>query len=76
MAVIPIRVLPDPVLRHKSKRVRIVDGSIWRLIDDMIETMHAVLGRVGLAAPQVCISLRVFVIYITGEEDITLVIKR
>jgi len=73
MAVIPIRVLPDPVLRQKSKRVRIIDGSIQKLINDMIETMHAVPGRVGLAAPQVGVSLRVFVIGIPGEEDIALI---
>lgn len=35
--------------------------------------MHAVPGRVGLAAPQVGISLRVFVIGIPGEEDRALV---
>jgi len=73
MAVIPIRVLPDPVLRQKSKRVRIIDSSIQKLINDMIETMHTVPGRVGLAAPQVGVSLRVFVIGIPGEEDIALI---
>ena len=73
MAVIPIRVLPDPILRRKSKRVRIIDSSIQKLINDMIETMHAVPGRVGLAAPQVGISLRVFVIGIPDEEDIALI---
>jgi peptide deformylase len=73
MAVIPIRVLPDPMLRQKSKRVRIIDSSIQKLINDMIETMHAVPGRVGLAAPQVGVSLRVFVIGIPGEEDIALI---
>jgi len=73
MAVIPIRVLPDPILRRKSKRVRIIDSSIQKLINDMIETMHAVPGRVGLAAPQVGVSLRVFVIGIPDEEDIALI---
>lgn len=73
MAILPIRVLPDPILRQKSKRVRIIDGSVKKLIDDMIETMHAVPGRVGLAAPQVGVSLRVFVIGIPGEEDIALI---
>ena len=73
MAVIPIRILPEPVLRQKAKRVRVIDGSIRRLINDMIETMHAVPGRVGLAAPQVGVSLRVFVIGIPGEEDIALI---
>jgi peptide deformylase len=73
MAILPIRVLPDPILRQKSKRVRIIDGSVKKLIDDMIETMHAVPGRVGLAAPQLGVSLRVFVIGIPGEEDIALI---
>jgi len=73
MAVFPVRVLPDPVLRQKSKRVRIIDGSIQRLIEDMRETMHAVPGRVGLAAPQVGVPLRVIVIGIPDEEDIALI---
>jgi len=73
MAIIPIRVVPDPVLRQKSKRVRSIDGSIQKLISDMIETMHAVPGRAGLAAPQVGIPLRVIVIGIPGQEDIALI---
>ena len=73
MAVIPIRVLPDPILRQKSKRVRIIGDSVQKLIDDMLETMHAVPGRIGLAAPQVGVLLRVAVIGISGEEDIVLI---
>jgi len=73
MAVLPIRTLPDPVLRQKAKRVRTIDSSMKKLIADMIETLHAVPGRVGLAAPQVGISLRVVVIGIPEEEDIVLV---
>ena len=73
MAVLPIRTLPDPVLRQKAKRVRTIDGSIKKLIADMLETMHADPGRVGLAAPQIGVSLRVIVIGIPGEEDIILV---
>jgi len=73
MAVLPICVVPDPVLRQKSKRVKTIDGSIKRLIDDMLETLHAVPGRVGLAAPQVGIPLRVIVIGIPEEEDIALI---
>jgi len=61
MAVIPIRELPDPILRQKAKRVRNIDGSIRKLIADMVETMHAAPG-VGLAAPQVGVPLRVIVI--------------
>jgi peptide deformylase len=73
MAVLPIRVLPDPVLRQRSKRVKAIDGSIKRLIKNMIETMHAVPGRAGLAAPQVGVPLRVIVIGIPEEEDTVLI---
>ena len=73
MAVLSMRVFPDPVLKRKAKRVRNIDGSIQRLIANMIETMHSVPGRVGLAAPQVGVSLRVIVIGIPEEEDIVLV---
>ena len=73
MAVLPIRVLPDPVLRSKAKRVRSIDSSIKKLIADMIETLHAELGRVGLAAPQIGVSLRVIVIGIPEEEDVILI---
>ena len=72
MAVLPLRFAPDPVLRQKAKRVSNIDGSIERLIDDMLETMPAVSG-VGLAAPQVGVSLQVAVIGILGEENIVLI---
>ncbi len=72
MAILPICVVPDPVLRQKSKRIRSIDGSIHRLINDMIETMHAAPG-VGLAAPQVGIPLRVIVIGLPEQEDIALI---
>jgi peptide deformylase len=73
MAILPIRALPDPVLRQKAKRVRTIDNSVKKLIGDMIETMHADPGRVGLAAPQVGVSLRVVVIGIPEEKDIVLI---
>ena len=72
MAVITIRVLPDPILRQKAKRVRTIDGSIRKLIADMVETMHAAPG-VGLAAPQVGVPLRVIVIGMPEEEDIAII---
>ena len=72
MAIIPIRVAPDPVLRQRAKRIRAVDGSIHRLINDMLETMHSAPG-VGLAAPQVGIPLRVIVICIPEQEAIALI---
>jgi peptide deformylase len=61
MAVRPIMVLGNPVLRQKAKKVSRFDRSIERLVDDMIETMRKAPG-VGLAAPQIGIPLRVAVI--------------
>ena len=68
MAVLPIRVAGDPVLRQKAKRVRKIDASIQKLIDDMIETMRAAPG-VGLAASQVGVPLRVIVMEIPEFDD-------
>ena len=70
--VVPIRLAPDPILRQKAKRVRTIDDSIKKLIDDMLETMHAASG-VGLAAPQVGVPRRVIVIGIPEEEPIVLI---
>ena len=73
MAVLPIQVLPNPVLLQKAKNVRTIDDSIRQLITDLRETMHADPGRLGLAAPQVGVSLRVIVIGPPDEEDVILV---
>ncbi len=72
MEILPIRVVPDPILRQKAKRVRSIDGSIHKLIGNMLETMHAAPG-VGLAAPQVGVPLRVIVISMPEQEDIALI---
>lgn len=72
MSVRVIRVLPDPVLRQKAKKVSKIDESIRQLIDDMIETMRAASG-VGLAATQIGVPLKIAVIEIPAEEVIVLV---
>jgi peptide deformylase len=56
------------VLRAKTARVEAVDESISRLIEDMVETMHAAPG-VGLAANQVGVPLQVAVIDISAREE-------
>ncbi len=60
MAIFPIRTYPDPVLRLAAASVAEIGSDLRRLIDDMVETMYAAPG-VGLAAPQIGVSLRVFV---------------
>ncbi len=53
----------DSILRRKAKKVTRFDGKLQNLIDDMIETMHDAPG-VGLAAPQVSESIRLFVAHL------------
>ena len=73
MAVLPIRTLPEPVLRQKAKKVSSIDASMKKLVADMQETLHADDGRVGLAAPQIGVSLRVVVIGMPDEEDMIMI---
>ena len=72
MAVLPLRVAPDPILRQRAKRVRAIDAYIKKLAEDMADSMHEYNG-VGIAAPQVGVSLRVIVIEIPDEPVITLI---
>jgi peptide deformylase len=72
MAVLKIRTNPDPVLRRKAKKISVVDDSVRKLIDDMIETMQEACG-VGLAANQVGVPLRIVVIRVPDEEVLVLV---
>jgi len=73
MRVLPIKHFPDDsVLRQKAKKVTSIDGSIQRLIDDMIKTMQQSNG-VGLAAPQVGISLRVIVLQMPEQKPFALI---
>jgi peptide deformylase len=58
--ILAIRTLGDPVLREPTKPVEHFDRKLRQLAKDMIETMYAAPG-VGLAGPQVGISLRLFV---------------
>lgn len=68
MAVREIKTYPDPVLRHKTARVETIDDTVQRLIEDMVETMHAAPG-VGLAANQVGVPLQVAVIDLSTREE-------
>jgi peptide deformylase len=68
MALREIRIYPDPVLKQKTGRVTKINGTIERLIDDMVETMHAAPG-VGLAANQVGVPLQVAVIDLSTREE-------
>lgn len=60
MAVLEIRVLGDPILRERTAPTQSVTDELRALVADMFETMYAAEG-IGLAAPQVGRSERVFV---------------
>ena len=64
MTVLPVRTVPDPVLRTAASPVP-AGADVRALVADMIATMHAV-GGVGLAAPQVGVGLRVLVFDVAG----------
>lgn len=59
MAVQPIRLFGDPVLRTPAAPVETFDKELRRLVQDLTETMRDAPGS-GLAAPQIGVSLRVF----------------
>ena len=68
MAIRPILEYPDPKLREIAVPVLEVDDDIRKLVEDMAETMYAAPG-VGLAAPQIGVSRRVFVIDVADENE-------
>ena len=68
MAVLEIRKYPEKILKQKTIPLQTIDGNTQRLIDDMIETMHAARG-VGLAANQVGISQKLCVLDLSLREN-------
>lgn len=71
MPVMEIRKAGDKVLKEVAEPVKKIDRKLKQLLDDMAETMYAAEG-VGLAAPQVGVSLRLVVIDV-GEGLIELI---
>ena len=68
MAILPIRLLGDPVLRQQTRAIESVNNELKQLIGDMMETMHNAAG-VGLAAPQVGYLEQLFVVDISPLLD-------
>ena len=59
MAIRPIRLFGDPILRTKAEQVVDFDKELRRLVRDLTDTMLDAPGA-GLAAPQIGVPLRVF----------------
>src|SRR5262252_4600098 len=68
MALLKIVTWPDPILEVPAEPVTQFDDDLKRLVGDMFETMYAAPG-VGLAAVQVGISKRLFVMDCSGGKD-------
>ncbi len=73
MAIRKIIYLPDPRLRLRAKPIETFDENLQILIEDMFETMYDARG-VGLAAPQIGLSLQLSVIDVIGDKSKQLVI--
>jgi peptide deformylase len=67
MAVRPIRITGDPVLHEPAIDVTVFDADLRLLVADLFDTMDAAPG-VGLAGPQVGVSLRLFVYSYVDDE--------
>ena len=74
MALRNIRIEGDEILRKKRRKVEKIDKSIITLIQDMAETMYKADG-VGIAAPQVGILKRIFVIDIYDDTGLKVFIN-
>lgn len=68
MAIRSILTAENPILRTKAKKVTHFGEAVQRLVEDMFETMRAANG-VGLAAPQIGVPQRLFVVEIPAEYD-------
>jgi peptide deformylase len=67
MALLKIVHYPDPVLLQPGRPVIEFDDELKKLVEDMFETMYEARG-VGLAAPQVGVSKRLFVMDCSGGK--------
>ncbi len=67
MAIQPILKYPHPLLKRMAHRVKGFDSAISNLMQDLIDTMHAGPGSVGVAAPQIGVCLRACVVDVSGN---------
>jgi peptide deformylase len=68
MAIQAILRYPHPVLKKLCKRVETVDAAIVTLVNDLLDTMRAGPGSVGVAASQIGVTLRVCVVDVSANR--------
>lgn len=60
---------PHPLLKRICHQVVTIDDAIHSLVEDLLDTMHAGPGSVGVAAPQIGVTLRVCVVDVSGSRN-------
>jgi peptide deformylase len=68
MAVLPIRIFPDPVLKEKAAPVEGMTAEVDAFVGDLLETMRSSPGGVGIAAPQVGMPWRIVIVDVSGHR--------
>ncbi|MCE1226341.1 MAG: peptide deformylase [Geobacteraceae bacterium] len=68
MAVQPILKYPHPLLKKMAHPVAVLDAAIHTLVQDLLDTMYAGPGSVGVAAPQIGVGLRVCVVDVSNSR--------
>jgi peptide deformylase len=64
-----ILVYPHPILKKVSRAVDVIDAEITGLLQDLLDTMRAGPGSVGVAAPQIGVTLRVCVVDVSASRQ-------
>ena len=62
MAILPILIYPNPLLKTRCEPVTAIDSELLRFIDDLSETLMDSPGCVGIAAPQVGVLKRLIIV--------------
>ena len=68
MAVLPIRLFPDPILRTVCKSVIAIKSSHQKFLSDLIETLYAQRGGIGIAAPQAGEPIRLALVDVSSKD--------
>lgn len=68
MSSLPILRYPHPILKKLCHRVENIDATILNLVNDLLDTMKAGPGSVGVAAPQIGVILRVCVVDVSASR--------
>lgn len=68
MPIQPVLRYPHPLLKRLCRQVEAIDNTIFTLVADLLDTMAAGPGSVGVAAPQIGVTLRVCVVDVSASR--------